>query len=48
MNKEDILMIINSINYIEKSLNDYNDMDQRVFDELSNMRMTLNKYYNYY
>ena len=41
-------MIINSINYIEKSLNDYNDMDQRVFDELSNMRMTLNKYYNYY
>ncbi len=47
MNKGDILVFLNSIRYIENSLSDYNDIDFRVFDELSAMRSVLNKYYNH-
>lgn len=47
MSKGDIVIFLNSIRYIERSLSDYNDMDLRVFEELSSMREVLNKYYNH-
>lgn len=47
MSKGDVVIFLNSIRYIENSLSDYNDMDLRVFDELSAMRTVLNKYYNH-
>ena len=45
MYKDDIFFFFNSIRYIDISLSDYNDIDLRVFDELSVMRSVLNKYY---
>lgn len=47
MSKGDIVIFLNSIKYIENSLSDYNDIDSRIFDELSAMRAVLNKYYNH-
>ena len=46
MNKGDVIIFLNSIKIIEKELSCHNDINQRVFDELSAMRNILNKYYN--
>ena len=46
MNKGDVIIFLNSIKIIEKELSCHNDINQRVFDELSAMKNILNKYYN--
>ena len=47
MNKGDVRIFLNSIKIIENELSCYNDINPRVFDELSAMRNVLNKYYNH-
>lgn len=47
MNKGDVIIFLNSIKLIEQELSCYNDIDPKVFDELSTMINVLNKYYNH-
>lgn len=47
MNKGDIRIFLNSIKIIENELSCHNDINPRVFDELSAMRNVLIKYYNH-
>lgn len=47
MNKGDVIIFLNSIKIIENELSSHNDIDPKVFDELSAMRNILIKYYNH-
>ena len=47
MHKGDVIIFLNSIKIIEKELSCHNDINPRVFDELSAMRNVLIKYYNH-
>ena len=47
MNKGDVRIFLNSIKIIEKELSYHNDINPRVFNELTAIKNVMIKYYNY-